>query len=951
MKNILQLCLPLLLFGLSLQAEPIGLRIPDSTVTAGDIVDIPVYVDSSLDGSAIYAYRLQLQFNAAKMQVLSAQATGTVTENFGDPTINTGITGNVVLAGAGATPLSGSGILFYIRFEMLLSGGTTLAFTGAEENYFNEGSPEIIFDNGYIVIDPLILPSINVYPDSRTMLVGDSLQFSVSGAGTAPYTWSVTDESVASITEAGLLHAVDRGFTRVRVADAVGLSDSTTGLVEVLNLTLQLPDTSVWQGDTVDIPITYQELSEIDILSGQFYLSYYSDRFTVLEVIQTGTLLEDFPAVVFHNSAGRTDLAFAGNTPVPGSGILMILRIHSIPGNTSSSPISFNQVVFNEDILAQVDDGYLTVLKPPGLGITPTYSSPLTAGDTLRFNGVGGIPPYSYETSNTGVASIDADGLMTALHSGSVFVTVSDAFGSSQASSSIQIYDTWVSFPDTSAVIGLNFDMPLMIDQLPAGEMINAIEATFSYRGPELVFMEIISAETFTEGWSFTQVIDGNMIQIAGAGTNGFSQAGTILKLRFMLTDEYYIGESAYVRIQELLLNEGSPLARTRDGSILGLEANLPPEITSPESVIAIEDEPFVYQATATDPESDPLNYAFSGLPDWLTAQADSVYGSPGEGVLTGSFLLSVSDGQDLDTQTVSITVTPVNDAPQLTSPDFGLATEDIMFVYHAAATDPEDSTLAFSFEALPAWMTADADSVLGIPYEGAQDTSFTTIVTDGALTDTLQVNISIQAVNDPPELTSSDAVDATEDQYFVYLATATDPEADSLSYEFSELPDWLTAGADSIYGSPGEGTLEASFQVSVTDDEFFDTLMVTITVTPVNDPPVINSLSEVTAQEDVVFGYRTTALDPEDSTLIFSFEDLPSWLLAAADSVSGIPLEGAVDTSFTAIVFDGELGDTLLVQITVGSSNDPPQIVMLSDTTMVEDDTLRIVLQAFDVD
>ena len=1038
MKSMIRYILPLLLLSVGIQAEPIGLRLPDSTFTAGDIVDIPVYVDSSLDGEGIYAYRIQLQYTASRMQALSAYSAGAVTENFGNPTINTGISGNVILAGAGSTPLSGSGVLFYIRFEMLSAGGTSLSFTNGNENYFNEGSPAMLFDNGYISINTLYIPSISLSPDSRTLLVGDSLQFTVSGDGTEPYNWTVGDESVANISGSGMLHAVDRGETNVRVIDAVGLADSTTGMIDVLNLTLHLPDTSVWQGDTVDIPITYHELSEIDIYSGQFYLSYYANRLTVLEVIQAGTILENYPAVVIHNSPGRTDLAFAATSPIPDNGTLMILRVRALPENSSSTSINFNEVVFNEDVLAQTHNGYLSVTSPPALGISPSSSSPLTAGDTLRFTGTGGIPPYSYHTSNPNIASIDTTGLMTALQNGTVSVTVTDAFGSTRSSSNILIFDTWVSFPDTTAPITVSFDMPLLIDALPAGQEVNSIEATFSYQLPELEFIGIVSEGTFSEGWTFTQVQGTNTLQIAAAGATGFSEAGAILKLRFMISEEFYVGEMAYVRIDDLLLNEGTPAVRTRDGRIQGLELNDPPELTSPTEAAAIEDIYFSYQATATDPEDNPLTFEFTDLPEWLAANADSVYGTPGEGILTGSFTVTVSDGNLTDTQTVAITVTPVNDAPvitssnnvvatediaftytatatdpdnteltfsfeelpawltaegnelsgappegaadtsflvmasdgelsdtllvgitvqavndapEITSQDSVVATEDLPFVYHVTAVDPEDSTLVFSFEDLPGWLTATADSVFGVALEGTQDTTFKAIAFDGELSDTLLVQIHVEYVNDPPQIISETALTATEDVYFSFQVQAIDPETDSLSYAFSGLPGWLTANADSIYGIPGEGVLQNSFQVSVTDGELVDSQIITITVAPVNDAPVFSSDTLLSVTEDVYFRYLATATDPEDSTLIFSFDNLPTWANAAADSVYGVPPEGALDAVFTITVSDGELEDDLLVHILVEAVNDAPVIVSLADTSILEDQSISLVPLAEDVD
>jgi hypothetical protein len=108
-----------------------------------------------------------------------------------------------------------------------------------------------------------------------------------------------------------------------------------------------------------------------------------------------------------------------------------------------------------------------------------------------------------------------------------------------------------------------------------------------------------------------------------------------------------------------------------------------------------------------------------------------------------------------------------------------------------------------------------------------------------------------------------------------------------------------------------------------VSDAEYSDTTDVVIVVTPVNDAPVITSLNTASATEDTWFSYLGTATDVEDSTLSWVFDLMPSWLTAQADSVFGVPLEGAADTTFRAIVSDESLSDTSIVAITITAVND----------------------------
>jgi hypothetical protein len=90
------------------------------------------------------------------------------------------------------------------------------------------------------------------------------------------------------------------------------------------------------------------------------------------------------------------------------------------------------------------------------------------------------------------------------------------------------------------------------------------------------------------------------------------------------------------------------------------------------------------------------------------------------------------------------------------------------------------------------------------------------------------------------------------------------------------------------------------------------------ITVIPENDPPVITSAYAVNAYEDLPFNYTAKAYDPETSAVTYAFKDYPIWLTAGDSVISGIPPQGASDTSFVVIASDGELTDSLLVSVTV---------------------------------
>jgi len=263
--------------------------------------------------------------------------------------------------------------------------------------------------------------------------------------------------------------------------------------------------------------------------------------------------------------------------------------------------------------------------------------------------------------------------------------------------------------------------------------------------------------------------------------------------------------------------------------------------------------------------------------------------------------------------------------APQITSADTASATEDVSFTYTATATDPDGDDIDFVFSAYPAWLTPTGHQISGTPLEGATDTSFLVIATDGLYSDSLEITLTVRAVNDPPLISSADTAYATEDALFSYTAAAVDPEEDDLSFSFQDYPVWLTPSENRIEGMPDEDVQDTSFVVIASDGSLSDTLKVTVVIISVNDPPVITSPSSAVAKEDSQFVYRATAIDVDGPSLSIRFIDYPSWLSPSGSEISGIPTEGRLDTTFTIVASDLSATDTLVVYVTVIPVNDAP--------------------------
>jgi len=552
--------------GFFAEAQSIQMRFPDLTANVNDTIEIPVYVDNSLTGNNILSYQLRVYFNSNLIQFHSIELTGSLSQIWGYPISNIINSDYLLLANAGSTPLVGTGELLIIKFITKASGWTAINFDGGVfHNFFNEGIPPMTFDNGSVNIIPM--PVITVSPDNGLLAVGEQIQFYVSG-GTPPYTWSLSDPLVGLIDNNGLLNATHHGMTKIICQDSEGMTDETNGEIEIRAVSLTIPDTTEWQGATIEIPIYSSSLDGLSILSGNIGLSFNGDILFPVGYITNGTLLESYSNIAFNNNVpSELEIAFAGTVPLTGSGILLFIQFDISTINTGNSSISFTEAEFNETLPAKTSNGYFTMITYGNISITPN-SYTLVAGETKQFSVNGGVAPYTWSTSDPAVATIDATGLLTAHMSGIIQIQVEDNVGAVGSTGNIAVFDTYLNVANSSAIANSIYNLPVTITDIPAGQNVFSLQGSFSFESPELSALDIVTSGSMTEGWTFAKTITSNQISFAGAGTNGFNTSGTIFLISFQLTPDMTVGENAWVNIDNITLNEGIPLPLTQNGSI-----------------------------------------------------------------------------------------------------------------------------------------------------------------------------------------------------------------------------------------------------------------------------------------------------------------------------------------------------------------------------------------------
>ena len=299
----------------------------------------------------------------------------------------------------------------------------------------------------------------------------------------------------------------------------------------------------------------------------------------------------------------------------------------------------------------------------------------------------------------------------------------------------------------------------------------------------------------------------------------------------------------------------------------------------------------------------------FSNLPD---------YENPADSDTDNEYLVTVvaSDGPNRDTLDVTITVTDVNEGPEVA----GLATRNVsenfdQVVATYTATDPEGSEVTL-------WTLGGSDSgdftitdtsQEGGPYtaeltfrnppdfdrpaDSDRDNEYRVTVRayDGRVYGNYEVTVTVTSDNEPPVITGDDTRDFRENGTgTIYTYRATDPEGDDFT--------WSVGGMDGTYFDITDGGLtfktppnfespprtdDNDYQVTVQADDGqggVGTFDVTVTVTDQNEGPEIaetGSNTAITVQENhdqVLATY--TAIDPEDPTA-----EITRWSVTGRDS------------------------------------------------------------------
>ena len=296
-------------------------------------------------------------------------------------------------------------------------------------------------------------------------------------------------------------------------------------------------------------------------------------------------------------------------------------------------------------------------------------------------------------------------------------------------------------------------------------------------------------------------------------------------------------------------------------------------------------------------------------------------------------------------------------------------------------ASDPDGDSLAYSIsggadQALFTINASTGELVFNTApdYESPGDSGADNVydlqiaVSDGSGSSTLDLGVTVTNVNEAPVISTGSSVSVSENTTAVVTVNATDPDAGSvLTYSISGGADQalftINASTGALvfntapdYESPGDSGADNVYnlQIEVSDGSVSSTLDLGVTVTNVNEAPVMSTGSSVSVSENTTAVVTVSATDQDaGSVLIYLISGGADQALFTINANTGAlvfntapdyesPADSGADNIYElqVSVSDGINPDSINLSVTVTDLNEPNQsnhVVNLNDSVSLE--------------
>lgn len=301
------------------------------------------------------------------------------------------------------------------------------------------------------------------------------------------------------------------------------------------------------------------------------------------------------------------------------------------------------------------------------------------------------------------------------------------------------------------------------------------------------------------------------------------------------------------------------------------------------------------------------------------------------------------------------------NEAPVLADIAAKTTAEDTVLTFPVTATDPDGDALTFSVGSVTGGTATVANGTVTFTpnanFSGAASLVVTVTDSEG-LTDTQTVNITVSPVADNPTIGTITAPAVTEDTPVVIPVTATDPDGGAVVVTVGNV-----TGGTATVGENGSITFTptpnysgpASFVVTGTDSSGATvTQTVNLTVSAVNDAPVITPIADQSISQGTTATVPVTTTDAEGQAVTLTVGNATNGtaVVNPNGTITFTPAAGFAGAgSFVVTATDaGGASSTQTVNVTV-QANTAPVLADIAAKTTAEDTAIIIPVSATDAE
>nr|WP_307104824.1 cadherin domain-containing protein [Sphingomonas sp. SORGH_AS_0950] len=723
---------------------------------------------------------------------------------------------------------------------------------------------------------------------------------------------------------------------------------------------------------------------------------------TLTNVNESPSLTLSGVGTVMENQIAATVATFVASDPDAGDTLTYTLggtdaALFMVDGNTvrlkDGISLDYEQAATRSLTLTVTDSHGLSQTRALTFNVgdvneAPVFTTPTTV--SMAENGMavqvahasdpdaGAVITYSLGGTDAALFAIDAQ-------TGAITFRTAPDFEAPRDAGGDNVYNLTVSASDGTNVVTQNLAVTLTnINETPS----------LTLSGVGTVMENQVAATVATFVASDPDAGDALTYTLGGADAALFMVDGNIVRLKDGVSLDY---EQAATHSLTLTVADSHGLSQTRALTFNVGDVNEAPVFTTPTTVSMAENGMAVQVAHASDPDAgavvtyslggtDAALFAIDAQTGAITFRTAPDFEAPQDagGDNVYNLTVSASDGTNVTTQNLAVTLTNVNEAPSLTLSGVGTVMENQVAATVATfvASDPDaGDTLTYTLGGTDAALfMVDGNSVrlkdgVSLDYEQAATRSLTLTVTDShGLSQTRALTFNVGDVNEAPVFTTPTTVSMAENGTAVQVAHASDPDAGAvLTYSlggvdaalfaidaqtgaitFRTAPDFEAprdAGGDNVY----------NLTVSASDGTNVVTQNLAVTLTNVNETPSLTLSGVGTVMENQVAATVATfvASDPDaGDTLTYTLGGTDAALFMVdgntvrlKDGVS-LDYEQAATRSLTLTVADSHgLSQMRTLTFNVGDVNEAPVFTTPTTVSMAENGMAVQVAHASDPD